>query len=59
MADRIFHNWLQNEIGNHQIQRLWFNLHVNCESVLETDVFDVQVTFQKLQFLFEVNSLIV
>src|SRR2546421_8485551 len=51
VLDGIFHQGLQDQIGHARLQGVGGDVHAHREAVAETSLFNVEVTFQKIQFL--------
>src|SRR5882762_9460623 len=53
MPYRVFHQWLQDQLRHARVKRFWSGLDRVCQAVLKTDLLDLQVTADELQFFVE------
>lgn len=57
VANSVFNDRLQDQVWQSRVKCLRLDFHLNCEPVLETYALDIQITFQKLEFLLKRNFL--
>src|SRR5215510_7211476 len=51
MSHGVFNDWLENQIGNADIEHLRIDANIGRESILKTNALDLEITVQKLDFL--------
>src|SRR6476469_5913266 len=56
VADRVFHQRLQNKIGDQEVEDLGLNLHLDDQAILEARAFEIQIAPEELQLLRELDS---
>src|SRR5262245_24423411 len=51
VTDGVFDQRLQNQIGHARVERLRLDIHLHLQPIAEPRLFDLQVAFEKFQFL--------